>query len=118
VPADARSFDVVMLLFALHHNPYEAQGKVLAEATRLARRRVIVLEDTPANRVDLAFNVAWDKILNLRHGVPTPFTFRSVGEWMEMFDELELEARRVETYRPKWPTLMTYHHTLFVLDRD
>ena len=23
-----------------------------------------------------------------------------------------------ETYRPKWPTLMTYHHTVFVLDRE
>ncbi len=118
VPADDRSFDVVMLLFALHHNPHEAQGKVLAEAARLARRLVIVMEDTPASRLDLVFNVAWDKVLNLRHAVPTPFAFRSVDEWREVFDELELAVRHVETYRPKWPTLMTYHHTLFVLGRD
>jgi len=117
VPAEDRSFDAVMLLFALHHNPFEAQGKVLAEAVRLARRQVIVFEDTPANRLDLVFNVVWDKVLNLRHGVPTPFAFRSVGEWREVFDELDLEPRHVETYRPKWPTLMTYHHTVFVLDR-
>jgi len=62
--------------------------------------------------------VAWDKVLNLRHAVPTPFAFRSVDEWREVFDELELAVRHVETYRPKWPTLMTYHHTLFVLGRD
>jgi ubiquinone/menaquinone biosynthesis C-methylase UbiE len=118
VPSEDRAFDVVMLLFALHHNPYEAQGKILAEATRLARSRVIVLEDTPRSVMDQAFNVFWDKLLNLRHGVPTPFTFRSVDEWRSVFMGCGLETVHVETYRPKWPTLMTYHHTLFVLDRE
>jgi ubiquinone/menaquinone biosynthesis C-methylase UbiE len=118
VPADDRSFDVVLLLFALHHNPYEAQGKVLAEATRLTRERLIVIEDTPISRVDLACNTFWDKVLNLRHGVPTPCTFRPVEEWLPIFMEHGLEARHIESYRPKWPTLMTYHHTLFVLDRE
>lgn len=118
VPADDRSFDVVMLLFALHHNPYEAQGKVLGEAARLARSRVIVIEDTPTGRLDLALNTVWDKVLNWRHGVPTPCAFRSVGEWLPVFMAHGLETVGVETYRSKWPTLMTYHHTLFVLDHE
>jgi SAM-dependent methyltransferase len=118
VPAPDGSFDAVLLLFALHHNPYEAQGKVLAEAARLAARRLIVLEDTPMNRVDHAFNVFWDKLLNLRHGVPTPCSFRGVDEWLDVFREHDLEAVHVETYRPKWPTLMTYHHTLFALEPE
>jgi ubiquinone/menaquinone biosynthesis C-methylase UbiE len=118
VPAEDRSYDAVLLLFALHHNEYEAQAKVLAEAVRLARRRVIVLEDTPMSRVDHTFNVFWDKVLNLRHGVPTPLAFRSVHEWMDMFAEHGLVSVHQESYRPKWPTLMTYHHTLFVLERD
>lgn len=117
VPAPDRAFDVVLLLFALHHNPYEAQPRVLAEACRLARRRLVVLEDTPTGRLDRAFNVFWDRVLNLRHGVPTPFAFRTVPEWLAVFGELGLRAVHVETYRAKWPTLMTYHHTLFVLDR-
>ena len=50
-----------------------------------------------------------------RHGVPTPFTFRSVGEWIDVFAEHDLELEHVESYRPKWPTLMTYHHSVFVL---
>jgi ubiquinone/menaquinone biosynthesis C-methylase UbiE len=118
VPAPDRSFDVVLLLFALHHNPYEAQGKVLAEAARLAAKRLVVLEDTPMNAVDHAFNVFWDKFLNLRHGVPTPCTFRGIHEWLDVFGEHDLQAINVESYRPKWPTLMTYHHTLFVLERE
>jgi len=118
VPAPDGAYDAVLLLFALHHNPYEAQGKVLAEAARLSGRRVIVIEDTPFNRVDHAFNVFWDKALNLRHGVPTPMAFRGEEEWLAMFMEHDLEAVHVESYRPRWPTLMTYHHTLFVLERE
>lgn len=118
VPAPDRAYDAVLLLFALHHNPYEAQGKVLAEAARLAGRRLIVIEDTPFNRVDHAFNVFWDTMLNLRHGVPTPLAFRGVEEWSTMFMEHDLQTVRIESYRPKWPTLMTYHHTLFVLERE
>lgn len=118
VSAPDGAYDAVLLLFALHHNPYEAQGKVLAEAARLTRRRLIVIEDTPFNRVDLAFNVFWDKTLNLRHGVPTPLAFRRVKEWLAMFMENDLKTVHVESYRPKWPTLMTYHHTLFVLEHD
>jgi SAM-dependent methyltransferase len=118
VPAEDRSFDVVLLLFALHHNPYEVQGKVLAEAARLASKRLIVIEDTPMGRIDRGFNVFWDRLLNLRHGVPTPFSFRTVSEWLDVFQEHDLEAVHMESYRPKWPTLMTYHHTLFVLERE
>ncbi|CAN5179197.1 hypothetical protein BH20ACT24_BH20ACT24_02270 [soil metagenome] len=118
VPAEDRSFDVVLLLFALHHNPYEAQGKIVAEAVRLMRRRLVVVEDTPFGRVDHAFNVAWDKVLNLRHGVPTPFAFRSVPEWLDVFLEHGMRAVHVESYRPRWPTLMTYHHSVFVLEPE
>jgi SAM-dependent methyltransferase len=118
VPAEDGAFDVVLLLFALHHNPYEAQGKVLAEAARLAGRRLVVLEDTPMSRMDWVFNVFWDKILNLRHGVPTPFAFRTVDEWRVVFLEHGLRPVHVESYRPRWPTLMTYHHTLFVLELE
>ena|SRR2546428_9036720 len=118
VPAADGAFDVVLLLFVLHHNPYEAQSKVLAEATRLSGRRLIVLEDTPRSRMDRMFNVFWDKVLNVRHGIPTPFAFRSVEEWPAVFLEHGLQVIHEETYRPKWPTLGSYHHTLFVLERE
>jgi SAM-dependent methyltransferase len=118
VPAEPRAYDAVLLLFALHHNPYEAQGKVLGEAARLARRRLIVIEDTPFNRVDHTLNRVWDRVLNIRHGVPTPLAFRSVEDWLAVFMEHDLKPLHVESYRPKWPTLMMYHHTLFVLEHE
>jgi SAM-dependent methyltransferase len=118
VPVEDGSFDVVLLMFVLHHLARtEDQDRVLDEAVRISRRRLVVVEDTPTSRLDRAFNVAWDWLLNLRHGVPTPFTFRSVEAWQETFKDRDLSIAHVETYRPIWPTLGTYHHTLFVLDR-
>jgi len=118
VPVDDGAFDIVLLMFVFHHmERYEDQLRLLDEAVRVARHRLVIVEDTPTSRVDRAFNVAWDWILNVRHGVPTPFTFRSLEDWIDAFKERDLSIAHTETYRPLWPTLKTYHHSLFVLDR-
>jgi ubiquinone/menaquinone biosynthesis C-methylase UbiE len=119
LPFPDRSFDAVLLLFVLHHIPAWAdQERLLGEVARVTRRRAVVIEDTPLSRVDRAFNVAWDWALNLRHGVPKPFTFRTVEGWSQAFARQGLCIDHRETYRPMWPTLRTYRHTLFVLGRD
>jgi ubiquinone/menaquinone biosynthesis C-methylase UbiE len=118
VPVPDGSFDVVMLLFVFHHiDDWADQERLLDEAVRIAKRRIVVMEDTPETRVDLLFNKVWDRILNLRHGVPCPFTFRPADEWTDLFKGRDLSIAVSETYRPMWPTLKTYPHTLFVLDR-
>jgi ubiquinone/menaquinone biosynthesis C-methylase UbiE len=118
VPVADSSFDVVILLFVFHHvGRPEDQERLLEEAVRIARSRIVVLEDTPETRLDRAFNTAWDWLLNQRHRVPTPFTFRRADQWTQLFKERNLSVVHVDTYRPKWPTLMTYPHSAFVLDR-
>jgi ubiquinone/menaquinone biosynthesis C-methylase UbiE len=119
LPFPDRSFDAVLLLFVLHHlDRREDQEALLQEAARVAGKRLLIIEDTPTSRFDRVMNVAWDWVLNLRHGVPTPFTFRSVGGWAEAFERAGLRVAHAETYRARWPTLMTYHHTLFVLEPE
>jgi len=118
VPVADASFDVVMLLFVFHHvKPYEDQLRLLDEAKRIARRRLVVMEDTPGSKLDLVFNKGWDWLLNRRHHVPCPFTFRSADEWAGVFKGRDLSIAHSETYRPMWPSLKTYPHSLFVLDR-
>jgi ubiquinone/menaquinone biosynthesis C-methylase UbiE len=118
VPVEDRSFDVVMMLFVLHHvERWDDQERLVTEARRIARRQVLILEDTPTSRLDRIMNVGWDWLLNLRHGIPKPFTFRTEEGWSRVFRRLGLRVRAADTYRAKWPTLMTYHHTLFILDR-
>ena len=118
VPVEDGSFDIVMLLFVFHHiDAHDDQERLLDEAVRIAKQRIVVLEDTPETRLDLAFNKAWDWALNRRHRVPCPFTFRRAGDWLDLFKGRDLSIAHVETYRPTWPTIRTYPHTLFVLDR-
>jgi SAM-dependent methyltransferase len=118
VPVPDGSHDVVLMMFVLHHmERYQDQERLLLEARRVARRRIVVTEDTPGSTFERRVNAAWDRILNVRHGVPTPCTFRSTREWTELFRVNDLQIVHVERYRPIWPTLGTYHHTLFVLDR-
>jgi ubiquinone/menaquinone biosynthesis C-methylase UbiE len=119
LPFPARSFDAVIMLFVLHHiERWEDQERLIREAARVAGRRLLVIEDTPTSRVDRVMNVTWDWLLNLRHGVPRPFTFRTASGWTEAFGRSGLRVRHTETYRARWPTLMTYHHTLFVLEHE
>jgi SAM-dependent methyltransferase len=118
VPVADGSFDVVMLLFVFHHvDRFADQARLLDEAVRIARRRLVIMEDTPGNRLDLMFNKGWDWVLNRRHHVPCPFTFRNAGGWLRLFKDRHLSIAHTETYRPMWPTLRTYPHSLFVLDR-
>ena len=117
VPVSDDSFDVVLMLFVFHHvEHYADQPRLLDEAIRIARRRVIVMEDTPENRLDLMFNKAWDWLLNRRHGVPCPFTFRNPDGWLRVFKDRNLSIVHTHTYKPLWPTFKMYPHSLFVLD--
>jgi SAM-dependent methyltransferase len=118
VPFEDASFDVVLLMFVFHHmERWGEQEHLLDEALRIARERVIIAEDTPNTRLDRVLNTAWDWLLNIRHDVPTPFTFRGVEQWTTLFKERDVSIAHVETYRPMWPTLGTYPHSVFVLDR-
>lgn len=118
IPVPDRSFDAVLMLFVLHHvERWSDQERLVAEAVRVSRRRLVVIEDTPTSRLELTLNTWWDWVLNRRHGVPTPFTFRTVRGWAEVFRRHGLRITASDTYRARWPTLMTYHHTAFVLDR-
>jgi SAM-dependent methyltransferase len=117
VPVEDGSFDAVMMLFVLHHlERWGEQERLVREAARVARRRLILIEDTPTSEAGRVLNVAWDWVLNRRHGIPTPFTFRTVEGWRRVFAREGLRVLHTDTYRARWPTLMTYHHTLFVLE--
>jgi glycosyltransferase 2 family protein len=117
VPVDNKSFDVVMILFVFHHiEEWKNQDGLLGEAIRIARRRLIIIEDTATSRLELSLNKAFDWLFNAPQGIPTPFTFRKAHDWLDIFLGLKLSVVHIETYRPVWPQFKTYANTLYVLD--
>ena len=117
VPAEDGSYDVVLVMFVLHHlDEWALQEVLLAEAARVARRKVILIEDTPESGWDWVMNKSFDWVLNVRHGIPTPFTFRSAAAWKELFQRRGHSLAGAETFRSVWPTFGLYRQSIFVLD--
>lgn len=83
LPYRDKSFDVAFLIFVLHHA--DDPGLLLREASRVARRSVVVLEDTP----EQGFERRWGKVhiqsFAARHSIPWEGRVRSDEEWRQIF---------------------------------
>lgn len=110
------SFDVVLLAFVLHHVPDDDKPRLLAEARRVCRRALLIVEDTP--------RTAFDRLVSRRHGEKyrrsigstAPFGFYTQGEWEQLFarERLELiESRRLGRFCRDW--LQPYARAFFAL---
>ena len=107
IPFADDSFDVVVLAFMLHH--VQDQDKLLKEAVRVSRDRVIVFEDAYHYGWQKPFVVWNDYYANLILGtikvyrgaegkgilsIPMPLTFRSVRGWADYFKQFQLDERQ------------------------
>ncbi len=111
VPFEDNCFDVVLIAFVLHH--CEAPEPVLREAARVARHRVVVLEDVNAHRpsrFDRVLDALWN--LELFH----PHQERTRGEWLELFDLCELNLIDETNWTWKLAGLRV-EQTLWVLEK-
>ena len=92
-PFDDRSFDTVLLADILHHE-YEP-ARVLREAGRVARKRVIVKDhkiDGPLAWTRISF-IDW--AANAGYGVPCLYQYYSGEEWSDLFQSCQLVEQTV-----------------------
>lgn len=82
VPFAARTFDVTLLAYVLHHvaDPL----RLLREATRVTRRLVIVVEDTPKCWADRLWGRLHVRSFNDAYGLPHG-RVRGEDEWRALF---------------------------------
>ena len=113
-PFKDRSFDCVVIGFVLHHC-LDGGIEVLREARRLARKKILLLEDRYDNACERVITRLIDKTLNWMENpdTPTPYRFRSSEEWKALFQQLELRLVAIENMRTT-PVLET-RQLLFVL---
>ncbi|MGQ0815202.1 MAG: class I SAM-dependent methyltransferase [Gemmatimonadota bacterium] len=97
LPYADKSVDVALLIFVLHHA--QDASILLREAARIARRAVIVVEDTPRTRLGKSWGRIHIRRFSRRHNIPWTGRIRSDHEWHQLFRSLAMPVRRVEALR-------------------
>lgn len=84
LPFKADSFDTILLAFVLHHavNPEQ----LLNEAFRVAKKRIIVLEDLLEKKSKTSWKKFIDSMINLEF-FQHPHAIKSRDEWVKLFGD-------------------------------
>jgi SAM-dependent methyltransferase len=112
-----RRFDVVVLAFVLHHVPNEKKPELVAEARRVCKRALVVIEDTPRNAVDRFFNRRHGEAYRKSIGSDAGYGFYAQGEWEQFFARERLEvvdSQRLGRFCRDWK--QPYARSCFVLE--
>jgi SAM-dependent methyltransferase len=89
IPFPDGSFDVSLLVTVLHH--VKVPEAVLAEAKRVTRGAVIVVEDLYRSAIGRLWTIVRDSLYNLEF-FGHPRNFRTRGSWLGCFGKLGFEV--------------------------
>lgn len=116
IPFPDNNFDVSLLIFTLHHcsDPL----KVLEEAKRVTKDKIIIIEDVPFSRCNEVFLCFWDIVTNLPSLVKPPgenifLNFKTISEWQKIFKDFQLKLISQKIFQSN----KLVHHGLFVLQK-
>lgn len=118
VPFSANSFDTVIIVFVLHHAA--SPEVLLREAVRVARSKVVVVEDAPDSTWQRHAWRAWDYLLN--HGTHEDVHIGrqppTVEGWVRQLGVLGFPPSQAETFRTAFPVAAMFQHALFVIEKS
>lgn len=101
IPFEDKSADVVSFVDVLHHTPDPAS--LIREASRVARKAVIIKDHLSENRFDHMTLRFMDWVGNAPHGVVLPYNYAPKADWMSWFDAASLDVDEFETAIPLYP---------------
>jgi SAM-dependent methyltransferase len=114
IPFKDGAFDVALLVFVIHHS--DDQEMVLNEAIRVARK-LIILEDTPRNPIEVGMWHFWDWLLNLGRDFSMPHSSRKDEDWLCLFESLGFKLVEKKCFRLGFSFFWSYQQSLYVLER-
>ena len=96
IPFDDDTFDITFIIEVLHHS--EDAIHLLKEAQRVTNSQSVIFEDIVTTKRRLKFMKMFDILMNIRHGVNTPFCFKPEIEWLSIFSNLNLNCENILDY--------------------
>jgi SAM-dependent methyltransferase len=115
LPFADQHFDVVLLSFVLHHVPDVYKPLLLAEARRVARKTVLVLEDTPRSLLDRLVSFWHGERFRRSIGSAEDFGFLAGEEWTRLFGRMGFDTQHVPLSRWCRSLLQPFARSFFVL---
>ena len=102
IPFKKERFDTVLLFFVLHHALEPVQ--LLEEIKRILKidGTIIILEDVYNSRIERWTTLALDSINHI-NPVKTPFGFKTMEEWKQLFGALGLIVSDTKPFRISCP---------------
>ena len=101
IPMDDNSVDVVTFVDVLHHT--DDPQILISEASRVARKFVIIKDHLSENKFDHLTLRAMDWVGNAPHGVVLPYNYASRRDWDQWFARAGLATDRFVTDVPLYP---------------
>ncbi len=114
LPFRDNEFDVVLISAVLHH--CREPLKVLAEARRVSKDRVIVLEDCPGGLLEKYQVYFIDSLLNLEF-IGHPHNNKTVVQWREVFKDMNFKL--IHENKIKLPFIYAFYFPIvcFILQK-
>ncbi len=108
LPFQNETYDTVLLLTVLHHS--ENPEALLGEAKRVSKR-IIIIEDTYANKFQKVITQFMDTLINWGHSKMT-YQNKSEEEWEQLFQQLNLAMINKKRKR----TLGLFRQTMYEVE--
>jgi SAM-dependent methyltransferase len=117
IPYNDASFDGVMFVDVLHHT--RDPMALLREATRVARKTILIKDHTLDGLLAGPTLRAMDWVGNTRYGVLLPYNYWSKRKWLQAFDVLGLEIESWTTSLKlyPWPASCLFDRSLHFVAR-
>jgi SAM-dependent methyltransferase len=117
IPLDDQSVDMTLIYVVLHHA--DDPLRLLDEAVRVTRRRIVIMEGYVDDENTYLLNCFFDWFLNRivqGRDINMPLNFHTTADWNRIFDERGLHVTRQELVGIDEP-MAPESHVLFVLDK-
>lgn len=106
IPMDDNSVDVVTFVDVLHHT--DDPQVLISEASRVARKFVIIKDHLSENALDHITLRAMDWVGNAPHGVVLPYNYAPRRDWDNWFETAGLETDKFVTAIPLYPAPLSW----------